>query len=278
MADGMPTSGAQSSNRNIMIVLSYLWLLALIPLVVEKEDKEVQWHAKHGLVLLIAEVILWVVVTAIQMVVGVMLGCVVGLLSLVLWVGILIVHIVAILKGLKGERLIIPGISEYANRFCAVKPLPVGAWDRTRHPPLARWGRRPRSAGGARLAPSRCRASVHARGARHHPPLSGDALSCVRAKWRAVPFHADLQSLRGSLCAGARRLAWRVARRGAGDQVWAVDPGGYGGPAACGVSNSRRPSSLSSVQQAYAPSAVPNGSSTRLTTARPSAPSRAAGR
>jgi uncharacterized membrane protein len=117
MADGMPTSGAQSSNRNIMIVLSYLWLLALIPLVVEKEDKEVQWHAKHGLVLLIAEVILWVVVTAIQMVVGVMLGCVVGLLSLVLWVGILIVHIVAILKGLKGERLIIPGISEYANRF-----------------------------------------------------------------------------------------------------------------------------------------------------------------
>lgn len=117
MADAMPTSGAPSSNRNIMIVLSYLWLLALVPLVVEKEDKEVQWHAKHGLVLLIAEVICWVLVTIVQMVVGVMLGCLVGVLSLIVWVGILILHIMCILKGIKGERLIIPGISEYANRF-----------------------------------------------------------------------------------------------------------------------------------------------------------------
>jgi hypothetical protein len=45
MADTTPGSTAPSSNRNIMIVLSYLWLLALIPLLTEKEDKEVQWHA-----------------------------------------------------------------------------------------------------------------------------------------------------------------------------------------------------------------------------------------
>ena len=117
MADGIPTSGAPSSNRNVMIVLSYLWLLALVPLVVEKEDQEVQWHAKHGIVLLIAEVILWVVVTILQMALGVILGCLVASLSLVLWVGILILHIVAIMKGLKGQRLIIPGVSEYANRL-----------------------------------------------------------------------------------------------------------------------------------------------------------------
>lgn len=117
MADATPTSGAPSSNRTVMIVLSYLWLLALVPLVVEKDDREVQWHAKHGLVLLLAEVILWVVVTLIQLVVGVMLGCLVGVLSLVIWLGILILHIMCIVKGVKGERLIIPGISEYANRF-----------------------------------------------------------------------------------------------------------------------------------------------------------------
>ena len=56
MANGKPGSGAPSSNRNVMIVLSYLWLLALIPLVVEKEDQEVQWHAKHGLVLTVRRV------------------------------------------------------------------------------------------------------------------------------------------------------------------------------------------------------------------------------
>ena len=43
-----------------MIVLSYLWLLALVPLLVEKEDKEVQWHAKHGIVLMVAEIVLWI--------------------------------------------------------------------------------------------------------------------------------------------------------------------------------------------------------------------------
>src|SRR5436190_8527971 len=49
MADATPGS-APSSNRNVMILLSYLWLLALVPLLTEKDDKEVQWHAKHGLV------------------------------------------------------------------------------------------------------------------------------------------------------------------------------------------------------------------------------------
>ena len=54
MADATPGS-APSSNRNVMILLSYLWLLALVPLLTEKDDKEVQWHAKHGLVLMVAE-------------------------------------------------------------------------------------------------------------------------------------------------------------------------------------------------------------------------------
>ena len=60
MADATPGAGTPSSNRNVMILLSYLWLLALIPLVVEKDDREVQWHAKHGLVLAVAELIFWV--------------------------------------------------------------------------------------------------------------------------------------------------------------------------------------------------------------------------
>ena len=47
-------------NRGVMIVLAYLWLLALVPLLVEKQDPEVQWHAKHGLVLMIAELLLLV--------------------------------------------------------------------------------------------------------------------------------------------------------------------------------------------------------------------------
>ena len=54
----------------IMIVLSYLWLLALVPLLVEKEDKEVQWHAKHGIVLMVAEIVLWIALGIVQVVIG----------------------------------------------------------------------------------------------------------------------------------------------------------------------------------------------------------------
>jgi len=114
----IPTgSGAQSSNRGVMIVLSYLWLLALVPLLVEKDDKEVQWHAKHGLVLVGAEIIFWIAVTIVQLALGTILGCVVSLLSIFVWLAIVILHIMAVVKGLNGGRLIIPGVSQYADKL-----------------------------------------------------------------------------------------------------------------------------------------------------------------
>lgn len=114
------TPGAQSSNRGIMIVLSYLWLLALVPLLVEKEDKEVQWHAKHGIVLMVAEIVLWIAITIVSFIissVSMALGCVVTLLTFGLWLGILVVHVLCIVKGVNGQRFLIPGVSEYASRF-----------------------------------------------------------------------------------------------------------------------------------------------------------------
>jgi uncharacterized membrane protein len=117
---GNPGSGV-SSNRGIMIVLSYLWLLALIPLLIEKNDPEVQWHAKHGLVLTVAEFILWVVLFMLGFFLAIIhlgiLGCALSVLHLALWIGILVLHIVCIVKGVNGQRVIIPGISQYADKF-----------------------------------------------------------------------------------------------------------------------------------------------------------------
>ena len=117
MADATTGSGAPSSNRNIMILLSYLWLLALVPLLTEKDDKEVQWHAKHGIVLMVAELFFWIAITVVQMIVGVFLGCFVGVLGLLVWLGILGLHIMCIVKGINGGRLIVPGISQYVEKF-----------------------------------------------------------------------------------------------------------------------------------------------------------------
>jgi uncharacterized membrane protein len=110
--------GTVSPNRNLMIVLSYLWILAVVPLVAEKDDREVQWHAKHGLVLLVAEIILWVVLTVISMATASfdcgITGC---MLHSLVWIVVLVVRILAIVKGINGQRLIIPGISDFASKF-----------------------------------------------------------------------------------------------------------------------------------------------------------------
>ena len=115
-----PPREVVSDNRSIMIVLSYLGLLALIPLLVDKDDKEVQWHAKHGLVLAVVEVAVMIGLMVIGGVLGAVsggLGCIFGLLWPVFMVVILVVHILCIVKGLNGQRFLIPGISEYADRF-----------------------------------------------------------------------------------------------------------------------------------------------------------------
>ena len=114
------SDAGSSPNRGVMIVLAYLWPLAFIPLVVEKQDPDVQWHAKHGLILMIAELVLlfgYIVMTSMVSLATLGLGCVLSLLLVFGWVGVLALHVVAILKGIGGSRLIIPGLSGYADRF-----------------------------------------------------------------------------------------------------------------------------------------------------------------
>ena len=103
-----------------MIVLAYLWLLALVPLLLEKNDAEVQWHAKHGIVLMVAELVLlfaYILMTSIVSLASLGLGIVLSMFLIFAWVGVLAVHIVAILKGINGTRLSVPVVSEYANRL-----------------------------------------------------------------------------------------------------------------------------------------------------------------
>ena len=110
--------GYVSPNRTIMLVLAYLGILAVIPLVVEKDDQEVQWHAKHGLVLLVADIALLILISVLGSVLSfVDIGCTGCILSWIASVVIFIVHIMAMMKALNGQRLIIPGLSEFANRF-----------------------------------------------------------------------------------------------------------------------------------------------------------------
>ena len=114
------SSGGESGNRTIMIVLAYFGPLALIPYLVEKEDREVQWHAKHGLVLFGAEIVLWFVLIILNIAITAVfapLGCLTSIGFLLLGLAILVFHIMCMVKGVNGERLKIPQVSDFADRF-----------------------------------------------------------------------------------------------------------------------------------------------------------------
>jgi uncharacterized membrane protein len=115
-----PPAAPASSNRNLMIVLAYLWLLALVPLLAEKDDQEVQWHAKNGLVLLVAEVIFWIAITIINGVLGAAtagLGCFFTLLFPIFALGFLVLRVLCIMKGINGQRFVIPVLSDFVSKF-----------------------------------------------------------------------------------------------------------------------------------------------------------------
>lgn len=103
-----------------MLVLAYLWPLAVVPLFLATDDVEVQWHAKHGLVLMATELGVFLalsIATTVLTIVTFGLGCVVSIVFLFLWTGVLVLHVAAIVRALNGSRLLIPGVSEYASRF-----------------------------------------------------------------------------------------------------------------------------------------------------------------
>lgn len=116
-----PQTGAPHPyGKGIMLLLAYLPPFAVIPLLAEKEDAEVRWHAKHGIVLMTAEMLVLLGLFVVSLVFGLLtagVGC--GLLVLlpIPWLVFLVLHIIAVVKALNGRRLVIPVISAYADRF-----------------------------------------------------------------------------------------------------------------------------------------------------------------
>lgn len=117
-AGGAPGAPGVSPNRNLMIILSYIWILFLVPLITEKDDPEVQWHAKHGMVLFIAEIVLQIAAWIVGNMLSNLGGCM-GCFSpgTFVWLAFIVVRILCIIKGVNGQRFIIPGLSDFVNRF-----------------------------------------------------------------------------------------------------------------------------------------------------------------
>ena len=109
--------GPASSDRTLMVVLAYLWILALIPLLTKKEDREVQWHAKNGLAILGAEIAVWLIFFILGFAIPDIAGCGLSMISCVVWIGFLVVRILCIVKATSGQRFRVPMISDFADKM-----------------------------------------------------------------------------------------------------------------------------------------------------------------
>ena len=110
-------TGSGGSDRGLMVFLAYFGLFALIPLLTKKDDPDIQWHAKNGLTLSIA----WVVVAIGWQIVGIVLplpirliwstcGCFIGLAFLVL-------DILCMVKAFGGTRMRVPVITDMGEKM-----------------------------------------------------------------------------------------------------------------------------------------------------------------
>lgn len=103
-----------------MVILSYLWILGLIPLLMKKDDPEVQWHAKNGLAFLGAEIVVWIICMILGFAlrrIFVALSCGLGLVECVVWLGFLAVRVLCIVKGVGGQRFRIPFVTDFAEKM-----------------------------------------------------------------------------------------------------------------------------------------------------------------
>ena len=116
---GVPPPGG-STDRTLMLALSYIYFLGIVPLITKKDDREIKWHAMNGLLLFAAYVVVSIVWWILQMFVldsvGCGLGMIVTLISCGISIGYIVIFIMAIMKAIRGERMRFPVISDMADK------------------------------------------------------------------------------------------------------------------------------------------------------------------
>ena len=102
-------------ENKVLAAISYLGILVLIPLLMKKESKFVKEHAKQGLVLFIAEIVLWIVDLIFAFIP--VLGTIISILIWIVLVAIAIVSIIGLIYALQGKFWKIPLVYDWAQNF-----------------------------------------------------------------------------------------------------------------------------------------------------------------
>jgi uncharacterized membrane protein len=108
-----------NEEDKVMLVFSYLWVLAIVPFLVTRREF-VRWHAKQGLILcgvaclvFLGVIFVGAVLATITRVFAWLFAF--GLINLVLLYGA--VAIVCIIKAMRGERWVIPFLGDLIEKI-----------------------------------------------------------------------------------------------------------------------------------------------------------------
>jgi uncharacterized membrane protein len=111
------TAEGPSPTRSWLLVLAYLAVLGVIPLLASR-DREIRWHARNGLLLLGVVVATGAVATVVGILIPAV-SCLYAVAMLIVSLMYVAIVILATVKAIQGQRLMIPAVSPYASRLSA---------------------------------------------------------------------------------------------------------------------------------------------------------------
>lgn len=109
-----------TDQDRLLLVFSYLGPLSLFALVATRKEF-VKWHARQGMVLMAALLVVWVPLRALYLVLKrlawPMVADLFWLGVVLVGVGVLLAHFLCAVRALEGERFRVPIFGDLADRF-----------------------------------------------------------------------------------------------------------------------------------------------------------------
>lgn len=118
-----PAAGGTGLQPNIAGLLCYLFgaLGGVVFLLIEKENREVKFHAWQSIALTVAYIAVVIVLNIVGIIfILIHLGFIVTLLSLVVYLGFLVVWIMLMVRAYQGQIWRLPMIGDFAARQAGI--------------------------------------------------------------------------------------------------------------------------------------------------------------
>lgn len=112
-----------SSEGRVLSAIGYLWILCLLPLLIQRENSFSQFHGKQGLVLFIFWIVTWLVFAILDLIlghiplIGWLLHGILTIVAYLLYLIYFILMVVGIVKAASGAYWRMPVLGAYAEKL-----------------------------------------------------------------------------------------------------------------------------------------------------------------